>query len=238
MTKQAIYRLKYSQIRSGWKNSETIYKESIVSNIKNQECRILDIGCGHGELMADVYQNLENAYGLDPDASAIEKNHVIKNKFVGMAEKMPFESNFFDIVVCAWVLEHLSNPKEVFTEINRVLKPGGKFIFITPNIYNYNVWIIRLIPQRFHDFFTKRLYGRQENDTFKKFYLVNSEFSIDKLLFDVGFKKSKFILNGDPSYISFNNFLFWFSCKLEQVIDKYFEFSKVHIIGIYEKKLN
>ena len=95
---------------------------------------------------------------------------------------MPFKDNFFDVVVCAWVLEHLSDPNKAFKEIYRVLKPGGKVIFITPNALNYNVWLIRLIPDRFHDFLTKKLYNRQENDTFSKKYLINTPPKIDDLL--------------------------------------------------------
>lgn len=36
----------------------------------------------------------------------------------------------FDLVVMGWVAKHLENPQKVFNEIHRVLKPGGKVIFL------------------------------------------------------------------------------------------------------------
>lgn len=47
----------------------------------------------------------------------------------------PFEDNFFDVVVMSEVLEHLAmDPMHAISEINRILRWGGKFILTTPNI--------------------------------------------------------------------------------------------------------
>jgi len=143
---------------------------------------------------------------------------------------------FFDLVVSAWVLEHLDHPEQVFREIYRVLKPGGKVIFLTPNIWNYNVWVIRMIPNRFHAFFTRKLYGRQANDTYQVRYKINSVNKIDRTLLPIGFKKAQVILNGDPSYISFNKLLFKFARYVESLLDTGFlKTAKVHLISTYQK---
>ncbi len=168
-----------------------------------------------------------------------ESLHIYRNlidRMVGTAESLPFENNFFDLVVLAWVLEHLEHPEKAFQEIYRALKPGGKVIFLTPNSWNYNVWIIRLIPHRFHDFFTRKLYQRQEYDTYRVRYKINSIRKIDRTLLPLGFKKSQVVLNGDPSYISFNRPLFKLACALESLLEKKFlQWAKVHIIGVYQK---
>jgi len=141
-----------------------------------------------------------------------------------------------DLVVLAWVLEHLDSPEKAFREIYRVLKPGSSVIFLTPNTWNYNVWIIRMIPNRFHDFFTRKLYNRQEHDTYRVRYKINSANKIDRILLPLGFKKTQLIFNGDPSYISFNTPLFKFACLLENLLDwKWLNLAKVHLIGIYQK---
>ena len=133
------------------------------------------------------------------------------------------------------MLEHLEHPQAAFREIHRALKPGGRAVFLTPNAWNYNVWAIRLIPGRFHDFLTRKLYQRQEHDTFDTYYRINSIRKVDRILAPLGFKKIKLILNGDPSYISFNDFLYRLSCRFEDAIDDRLSFLKVHLIGIYEK---
>ncbi|MDX9970360.1 MAG: class I SAM-dependent methyltransferase [Candidatus Gracilibacteria bacterium] len=235
MNRQEFYRDKYKAKNSEWMDSQSIYKILINERV-NTNTKILDIGCGHGDFMKEVYDKTNFSFGIDPDASALEKNSFIKNKFVASAEKLPFQDNTFDIVVSAWVLEHIQNPRESFSEIFRVLKPGGKVIFLTPNVWNYNVWIIRAIPERFHEFFTKRLYNRKDHDTYPKSYKINSEKSLMKTLTPIGFQKSEIIFNGDPSYISFNEPLFKFASLIETLLDKKpLRFMKVHLIGVFEK---
>lgn len=235
MNKQEHYRQEYRRLKQKWIDSFNLYRD-LIDSYTTSETRILDVGCGHGDFLKLVHDKTIHSYGLDPDKDALAKNIFIKNKTVGTVERLPFENNFFDLVVLAWVLEHLSDPERAFNEIFRVLKPGGKVIFLTPNIWNYNIWIIRLIPEKFHDFFTRKLYDRQEHDTYPKQYKINSVKEIVKTLEPIGFKKSQLILNGDPSYISFNKILFGFACSLEKIMNwKPLHFTKVHIIGIYEK---
>ncbi len=235
MNKQEYYREQYHKIYPKWRVSTLIYHD-LISDSVSKNSYLLDVGCGHSNLLSDIYSRTLHTYGIDPDISAINRNKDIKHIKKSYVEKMPFKDNFFDVVVCAWVLEHLSDPNKAFKEIYRVLKPGGKVIFITPNALNYNVWLIRLIPERFHDFLTKKLYNRQENDTFSKKYLINTPPKIDDLLLSIGFKKINLILNGDPTYISFERITFYFAILLEKIfeirqLNKY----KVHIIGEYIK---
>ncbi|MGI5825807.1 MAG: class I SAM-dependent methyltransferase [Patescibacteria group bacterium] len=236
MNRQEYYRQKYKEQNPGWTDSVKLYK-TIINGLVDSKTRILDIGCGHGDFMQDIYRKTSEVYGLDPDSRAIEKNQIIKKKTVGNAESLPYKENFFDMVVLAWVLEHLNAPERVFAEICRVLKPGGRVVFLTPNDNNYNVWLSRLIADAFHDFLTRRLYGRQEHDTYKAVYRVNTPKQIDKILQANGFEKEQLILNGDPSYISFNKILFKLSCFIEKLLNiKAFSFAKVHLIGVYRKK--
>ncbi len=235
MSKQEYYRKEYKRLKPKWENSSDIFRD-IINDYTTSETKILDVGCGHGDLLKPIHEKTLHSYGIDPDKEAIEKNTFIKNTSVAGAESLPFEDNFFDLVVSAWVLEHLPDPEKAFKEIHRVLKPGGKVVFLTPNVWNYNVWIIRIIPERFHDSLTKKLYNRQENDTYPKQYKINSEQDIKQTLEPIGFTKTQVILNGDPSYISFNRPLFSVACLIEEIFNwEPMQFAKVHLIGVYEK---
>ena len=233
--RQEWYRHAYQLLTPGWKDSLVRYCEVIQAHT-GAETRVLDIGCGHADFLAPVYARTPHTYGIDPDAEALRKNRTIKHTVVGTADALPFEDDSFDLIVAAWVFEHVEQPEQVCREIYRALKPGGRLIFLTPNSWNYNVWLIRLIPHCFHDFFTRRLYQRQEHDTYRVRYKINSPRKLAKTLLPIGFKEEQVILNGDPSYISFNELLFAFARFLERRLDiKLLQRARVHIIGVYQK---
>jgi SAM-dependent methyltransferase len=235
MNRQEHYRREYARLKPGWRDSMQIYRDLIDSNTNSASC-ILDVGCGHADFLQAIYSRTPHSYGLDPDQRALEKNSRIKHLVLGGVEKMPFPDKFFDLVFLAWVVEHLPDPVQAFREIHRVLKPGGKVIFLTPNAWNYNVWLIRLIPEVFHDFLTRRLYQRQEHDTYPKKYRLNSPRRICRVLRDCGFARERLVLNGDPSYISFNRLLFPLAVGLENLLDlKPMQHFRVHLIGIFRK---
>jgi SAM-dependent methyltransferase len=236
MNRQERWRQRYKERRPAWNSSPLIYKRLIGEKV-GETTRVLDIGCGHTDFLKEIYDRTPFTYGADPDAETIAKNTTIKHIVTASAERLPFEDSFFDVVVLAWVLEHLDDPEAVFREIHRVLKPNGTVIFLTPNAWNYNVWIIRAIPNAFHDFFTQRLYERQEHDTFPTRYKINSPRRIEKLLSKINYEREQLLLNGDPTYISFNKPLFVFACLLERLLDlPILQKARVHLIGSYRKR--
>ena len=235
MSRQEFYRQEYKRMNPYWEDSVSIYRNYIAKNT-HEDTRILDFGCGHVDFMKSVYSRTPYVYGVEPNKYTLHKNITIKNKVAGLAEHIPFPDNFFDLAVSAWVVEHIDDITSVFRDIHRVLKPGGKLIFLTPNSWNYITWINRAIPNSMHDFFTRKLYGRDEKDTYPVRYKMNSAKRIDSVLSKLNFKRHEIIFNEDPSYISFNHMLFMLSCFIEKIFDiDRFKSAKVHIIGIYRK---
>ena len=109
--------------------------------------RVLDIGCGRGEMVFYAAGKGAEAVGIDysKDAIALAKvaqkkqQKTIQNrtKFIFMdAKKLKFKNSYFDLVIMTDVVEHLY-PEEldlVFKEIKRVLKSKGKLVIHTaPN---------------------------------------------------------------------------------------------------------
>lgn len=90
--------------------------------------RCLEIGCGNYPRIP-----LENSYFLDLSEAAVDnlKNSGL-NASLGTAEKLPFRDNFFDLVVAWDVMEHVPDDRKAFSEVSRVLKPGGYFLFSLP----------------------------------------------------------------------------------------------------------
>lgn len=101
--------------------------EYILSNVKG---KILDVGCSACTLHQKVKESfpLEDVYGVDIE---ITKN--TKYYRQASAEKIPFESAFFDSLIAGELIEHLENPEEFVKEAARVLRKGGAMVLTTPN---------------------------------------------------------------------------------------------------------
>lgn len=89
--------------------------------------RLLDVGCGTGfilDLAHDLFQQLE---GIDLTSEMLARVTPRANLTLslGQAENLPFPPSSFDVVTCYSVLHHIEDLRAVFSEIRRVLKPGG-----------------------------------------------------------------------------------------------------------------
>ena len=90
---------------------------------------------------------------------------------------VPYADNTFDIVFSNCVIEHITDARQFFGEVYRVLKPGGIFLAKTPNRHHYVPWLARLTPHWFHEFYN-RVRGRETDDTFPTTYACNSRSDI------------------------------------------------------------
>src|SRR5579872_1987432 len=136
LTLQNSYRARYRAMRPGWLSSGD-QLEVIVRGLAKPETRVLDLGCGRGGVVELVWREVKLAAGLDPDAPSLAEHRAAGMPVIrGTGESIPFAGESFDLVVSVWVLEHLRDPMATFREVRRVLRPGGHFVFLTPNLRN------------------------------------------------------------------------------------------------------
>ncbi|MHC4946839.1 MAG: class I SAM-dependent methyltransferase [Planctomycetota bacterium] len=94
--------------------------------------RVLEIGSGPGHIAEALARAGGSVTGIDFSASMVD---VARHRYPHLAfeeadaERLPFEPDRFDAVVSNFVVHHLARPEVVFTEVCRVLKPGGRFVF-------------------------------------------------------------------------------------------------------------
>ena len=102
--------------------------------------RVLEVGCGSGKLTAMIAKNGTHAYAFDlsPVSANVaqkraELNDVADRVIISVAagEDLPYANESFDIVFGRAILHHL-DVNLAGSEIYRVLKPGGKAVFIEP----------------------------------------------------------------------------------------------------------
>lgn len=98
--------------------------------------RILEIGCGAGRLIDYLTQKGFDAIGFDVSKMLIKQHHALNSDattFIASGDKIPFISSSFDIVISFDVFEHILDTNEHLSEVRRVLKPHGHYLFQTPN---------------------------------------------------------------------------------------------------------
>jgi len=96
--------------------------------------RILDIGCGEGNILIDAFSRGWEAHGLDiyDNRTNEAKRSEIFFKDGNLLDAA-YPDNHFDCVYLDSVLEHLIDPLTHIKEINRILRPGGTFYIGVPN---------------------------------------------------------------------------------------------------------
>lgn len=104
-------------------------------------CKVLDAGCGDATTLLLLKKKFGiDAFGIDISAEALKKAAYYSKK-AGEAVRLieadtrviPFQSNFFDVILSWGVIEHFDNYELAITEFNRLLKPGGTLNLIQPN---------------------------------------------------------------------------------------------------------
>lgn len=114
------------------KRCEVIY-ELLKKYTDGRNFRILDVGCCDGKMLSYIKDRIPESecYGIEPEEKFLLHGNDKRIKlFRGKAEQLCFPDEHFDFVIASSVAEHVEEPDKMFSEIYRVLKPNGKFIWL------------------------------------------------------------------------------------------------------------
>lgn len=229
LDRQEAYRRRYAQINPGWRAASHVYHDLVAAHL-TPTARVLDLGCGRGGVLERLHSHAGFVAGLDADLLSLREHRAHGLALAcGLAERLPYPDGSFDLVCSSWVLEHLREPGITLCEIARVLSPGGRFVFLTPNRC-HPLLVLNRALRPLQRQLVSRLYARTESDTFPTFYRANTPAQIERLAQQAKLKRVSLYLIGDPTYLAFSEPLFRLASLLERIMPPAL---RVHIVGEY-----
>jgi SAM-dependent methyltransferase len=138
-------------------NLQTNLEFLALTNLLKPHDRILEIGCGIGSVVFELSRKGHDVAGIDISGEAIEYG---RKKYgdipleVQAAEALPYGDGSFDVVLSFDLFEHIAAIDRHISEVARVLRPRGHYLFQTPNKYSNviyeTLWTKSLAWRRYH----------------------------------------------------------------------------------------
>lgn len=136
---------------------DIITKQKVLSKIINP--KILDIGCGPGEFAREL-EKIGNYYGLDKSETAVNYcKEKISSVKVGDILNIPYEDNYFDVVLALDVLEHVEDDERALMELRRVVNKNGIVIIFVP-AFDF-LWSITDVLSNHYRRYTLGIFGEK-----------------------------------------------------------------------------
>lgn len=183
----SMYNSLKNWITPGLRNSQFTYRDKLTECLR-PEITWLDLGCGHNLLPAWMPNALQDerrlvascgkVVGIDADFENLRIHESIEQRVIGNIEQLPFNDNAFDLITANMVVEHVENPSPLLREIHRVLRPGGVFLFHTPNFWGYTTLLSAFLPDFMKVALAKWLQGRASEDVFPTRYRLNTNSAV------------------------------------------------------------
>ncbi len=166
------------------------YYPWIKKNTINTHSRILDVGCGSGDLLQTMYNDgFRHLSGLDP---FIEQEINYQSGIKIYKQKPEELSGQYDVIMMHHAFEHMSNPLEVLQKMNQLLSPNGYLIIRIPVADSY-AW------GRYRENWVQLDAPRHSFLHTEKSMSILSEQSLFKIL-DITYDSDEFQFTGSEKY--------------------------------------
>ena len=111
-------------------------RPEMMAFIPSRRRTVLDIGCGEGWFSASI-TGAEELWGVEPDPKSVgvaqsSMHAVLAGTYDQVASRLP--DNYFDVVVCNDVIEHMPDHDAFLRNIKRKIAPGGVIVGSVPNV--------------------------------------------------------------------------------------------------------
>jgi SAM-dependent methyltransferase len=163
---------------------------AMVEGLLRPGLTVVDVGCGAGRVKPFPWRRHPGVrlVGLDPDPGAEANPTLDEFHLLEGGKAWPLEDASADLVLARYVLEHVADPRQFFEEAKRVLRPGGRLAFLTPNRRHPAMIASAMLPVSWKRTILRRARGVAEDDVFETYYRMNTPAVLAKRLLEAGFE--------------------------------------------------
>lgn len=208
------------------------FTEKVRTCTSGGNARILDVGCGFDTKTLALVDGPR--VGIDLVDTFVPAPGVKVLRASG--EALPFRDESFDVVCCRSVLEHVENPQALFQDVRRVLRPGGVFVIVTPNRWDYISLLSSAVPNRWHPRLVHLVTGRREEKTFPTFYRANTVAALRRIAERSGLQVQELQLcRQHPHYLRRSLVLYSVGVMFEQLVQRPIAMLRPMILGTFRR---
>ncbi|WP_165585529.1 class I SAM-dependent methyltransferase [Roseococcus sp. SYP-B2431] len=186
------------------------------------DATVLEIGCGRGAPMLSTMKGQAGRLiGIDVvEFTAADPDLELWRCDVTAMTQIADGS--IDLAFSRSVMEHIEDVDRAYAEIGRVLAPGGTYVFLTPNFWDYASLISAMVPNALHGRIVRATEGREEEDVFPTHYRSNTARSIRRLAAAAGLSVQGLQHLGQyPTYFRFSPTLFRLGCLYGKLLERF-----------------
>ncbi len=161
--------------------------------------RVVDIGCGNGIERQERYQwaireRLDEYWGVEPDPGITPPPGLFTTYRNATLETAALPANHFDVAYSFMVMEHVADPEAFMRALGRCLRPGGVYIFVTPNGRHYFARTASVLRRlRLDELVLRLTVGRAADEYhYPVQYRFNGERRIREIARETGFDPPEF----------------------------------------------
>lgn len=136
-------------------NKTQLVIDRLLSNRKF--VKILEVGCGSCSHVCPKQEKY--VVGIDISEEQLQKNIILDEKIKGDIQDYNLLDSDFDLVICWWVLEHVSQPEKALINCKKALKNNGVIVIALPNVFSLKGIITKCTPHWFHVWIYKFIFG-------------------------------------------------------------------------------
>ena len=186
--------------------------------------RWLDVGCGY-QILPDwampqteqerLVRSVAFLAGVDVD-ERIKDHPLLTYRVKALGGALPFKAEIFDLVTANMVVEHIKDPQNFLSDIYRVLRPNGRFLFHTPNYLFWLIFLSHLVPDNLKKSIIKALEHRDAEDVFPAYYTMNSPGRIGRFAREAGFEVEELNMIGSNRIFDRLGPVGWVECFVQK----------------------